>query len=214
MQGLLDSNGNPLSERIQSVLARLLPRLRRQFPVLQDEAVLTDVLEEAGRRIAVREERGGPIDRLHGYAWVTIRSVATSRIRRGSIRLIQNTLESVASDAKLATVPAASGTAEDVERAILLREVLAKLSHEERLVCLWKKAGFSTEEIARHQGRSVGAVGMLFTRAKQKLRAALSTQHGTTGAKTVAGAARGSAATRELDEEDSDDGRTKSAGRR
>ncbi|MEO8035779.1 MAG: sigma-70 family RNA polymerase sigma factor [Acidobacteriota bacterium] len=174
--GLLDSNGKPLTERIQGALTRLLPRLRRQFPALQDDVALTEVMEEAGRRITRREERGGPLEKLHGYAWVTIRSVATSRMRRGSSRLIQKTLEPEASHAKLAAVPAASGTAEEVERAILLREVLDKLTPEERLVCIWKKAGWSSQEIAEHQGRSVTAVDTLFSRAKAKLRKALGVQ--------------------------------------
>ena len=174
--GLLDSNGNPLADRIQRVLDRLLPRLRRQFPALRDDVAVTEVMEEAGRRIASREERGGPIEKLHGYAWVTIRSVATSRVRRGSLRLIQNTLESEASEARLAVVPAVSGSAEQMERDIFLREVLAKLSPEERLVCVWKKAGYSSLEIAQFQGRSVAAVDTLFSRAKQKLRSALGVQ--------------------------------------
>ncbi len=175
--GLLDSNGKPLAERIQRVLGRLLPRLRRQFPALQqDDVALTEVMEEEGRRIASREERGGPIEKLHGYAWVTIRSVATSRMRRGSIRLIQKTLESEASHARLTSQPAEWGTAEEIERDILLREVLDKLSQEERLVCVWKKGGFSSQEIAQHQGRSVAAVDTLFSRAKQKLRKALGVQ--------------------------------------
>jgi len=57
----------------------------------------------------------------------------------------------------------------------LLREMLGRLSREERLVCLWKKAGFSSQEIAKYQGRSVAAVDTLFSRAKQKLRRALGT---------------------------------------
>ena len=174
--GLLDSDGKPLTDRIQRALTRLLPRLRRQFPLLQDEVALTEVMEEAGRRIALREERGGPIEKIHGYAWVTIRSVATSRMRRGSIRLIQKTLEPEASHATLAAVPAALGSPEEIERAILLREVLDKLSPEEKLVCIWKKAGYSSQEIAEHQGRTVTAVDTLFSRAKAKLRKALGVQ--------------------------------------
>ncbi len=64
----LDSNGQPIDSRIERVLAGLIPKLRRRFPTLQDEAVLADVVEEAGRRIATREERSGPIAHLHGYA--------------------------------------------------------------------------------------------------------------------------------------------------
>ena len=172
---LLDSDGKPLDSRIARVLSRLLPRLRRHFPQLRDEVALTDILERAGRRIALKEQRVGHIERLHGYAWVTIRSIATSEMRRGSVRVMQNTLDSAASHARLASVPAAFGTAEDVERTILLREVLGKLSQDERLVCLWKKAGFSSQEIAKYQGRSVAAVDTLFSRAKQKLRRALGT---------------------------------------
>lgn len=172
--GLLDSNGKPIAPHIERVLARLLPRLRRQFPALQDEVVLTEVMEEAGRRISEREERAGPIEKIHGYAWVAVRCVATSQMRRGSIRLVQNTLESEASQARIATVRATVGSQEQIERDILLREALAALSAEERRVCIWKKAGYSSQEIAAFQGRSVVAVDTLFSRAKQKIRIALS----------------------------------------
>lgn len=70
----------------------------------------------------------------------------------------------------LASARAVNGSAEEIERDILLREVLGKLSREERLVCVWKRAGFSSQEIAKHQRRSVAAVDTLFSRAKQKLR--------------------------------------------
>lgn len=175
--GLLDSTGKPLGDRIEHVVIGLLPKLRRRFPTLQDEVALTEVLEEAGRRIANREERGGPLEHLHGYAWVTMRSVATSYLRRPSTRLINDTLESEASQARIAMVSASYGSAESIERAILVREAMEELSEEERLVCTWKTAGFSALEIARFLGRSVVAVDTLFSRAKAKLRTALSPSH-------------------------------------
>jgi len=165
-----DRNGALLADRIQRVLDDLGPRLKRHFPALQDDITLTEVMEEAGRRIVLREKRGGPIEKLHGYAWVTLRSVATSRMRRGSTRVIQRTLESNASEARLASSPAVAGTVEEIERTILLREVLAQLSPEERLICVWKKSGYSSQEIAHFQGRSVAAIDTLFSRAKQKVR--------------------------------------------
>jgi len=171
--GLLDSDGRPFHPRIERVLCQLVTRLRREFPALQDEVTVTEVMEEAGRRIRAREERGGEVERLHGYAWVTVRSVATSRMRLGSTRLIQRSIEPEAAGARLSATRATVGTAEDVERRLLLRELLAKLSREERLVCLWKQAGFSSQEIADHRGRSVEAVDTMFSRAKHKLRMAL-----------------------------------------
>lgn len=175
---LLDERGNPLSDRIETVLTRLLPRFQRQFPALQDEVAITEVLEEAGRRIANREQRAGPIEKLHGYAWVTLRSVATSWMRRGSSRLAGKTLPSDESRAALNAVPAESGTPEEMERAILLRELLARLTPEERYVCVRKKDGYSSQEIARRCGSTVAAVDTLFSRTKQKMRRLSSVQEG------------------------------------
>ena len=168
--GLLDSDGRPFHPRIERVLIQLIARLRREFPALQDEVILAEVMEEAGRRIRAREERGGAVEHLHGYAWVTIRSVATSRMRLGPAKLSQRTLTADASHIALSSARSSRGSADEVEQTILLRELLATLSREERLICLWKKAGFSSQEIAAHQGRSVEAVDTIFSRAKQKIR--------------------------------------------
>lgn len=178
--GLLDSDGQPFHPRIERVLIQLLPRLRREFPSLQDEVGLAEIMEEAGRRIRHRERRG-PIERLHGYAWVTVRSIATSRMRLGSSKLHQKTLDSDAGNARLLATPTSRGTAADVEQAVLLRELLQTLSREERMICLWKKAGFSSQEIALHQRRTVVAIDTIFSRAKQKIRKALGLEDATDG---------------------------------
>ena len=170
--GLLDRDGRPFHPRIERVLIRMLPRLRREFPWLQDEVGLTEIMEEAGRRIRHREERG-PIERLHGYAWVTVRSIARSRMRMSAAKVNQKTLDSEASTARLLATPTSRGTAVEVEQAVLLRELLSTLSREERMICLWKKAGFSSQEIALHQRRTVIAIDTIFSRAKQKIRRAL-----------------------------------------
>jgi RNA polymerase sigma factor (sigma-70 family) len=173
---LLDKRGSPLDARIEAVLERLLPRFQRQFPAIRDEFALTEIFEEAGRRIANRERRQGAIEKLHGYAWVTLRSVAASWMRRSASRVTGRTLASDESEAVLSTVPSPSGTPEQIEQEILLREILAQLTPEERLVCVWKKAGFSSQEIAHHRGSSVAAVDTLFSRAKDKIRRLLGVQ--------------------------------------
>ena len=170
--GLIDSDGQPFHPRLERVLIQLLPRLRREFPSLQDEVGLTEIMEEAGRRIRHREERG-QIERLHGYAWVSVRSIAMSRMRLGSAKLNQKTLDSEAGTARLLATPTSRGTAAEVEQRILLGELLRTLSREERMICLWKKAGFSSQEIALHQQRTVMAIDTIFSRAKQKIRKAL-----------------------------------------
>ena len=86
---------------------------------------------------------------------------------------MQMTLEPEASQTCIALAATSYGSPEEVERGILLREALDTLPPEERMVCLWKTAGFTSEEIAAWQGRSVGAVDTSFSRAKQRIRQAL-----------------------------------------
>jgi len=173
---LLDRRGRPFSARIQRVLRRFLPRLRRDFPAIQDEVTQTEVLEEAGRRIVRREERSGPIERFEGYAWVAVRSVATSVMRKASSRLRQRTLGSEASEAILSIAPAQSGTREQIERDILLGQILKLLSDDEARVMIRKFGGVSSQEIATERGSSVAAVDALYSRAKQKARRILGVQ--------------------------------------
>ncbi len=187
---LLDERGNPLSTRVEGALRSLIPKFRRQFPAVQDELDLTEILEKAGHRIAKRERRSGPIEKLHAYAWVTLRSVFVSWMRRGSHRLTQHTIGSEASSAVLSTVPAQSGTAEQVEQQVLLREAMARLTEGEWVVCNLKMLGYSSEEIAKQRHSSTAAVNMVFSRAKQKLRRVLGVQEMSTPGDEVAVAPR------------------------
>ena len=167
---LLGDDGNPLDQRVETVLHRLVPRIKRQFPALQDDVSLVDVLEEAGRRIVARERRSGPLVNFYGYAWVTIRSVAISRMRRRSVRMLQNTLQSEVGERLLNSMPSPTCTAEDIERRVLLQELLATLPQEERLVLKWKASGISSELIASRLQRTVSSVDTIYFRAKGKLR--------------------------------------------
>ncbi len=96
-----------------------------------------------------------------------------SRMRLDSSKLNQKTLDSAVGSARLLAAHSPRGTAAEVERGVLLRELLRGPSREERMICLWKKAGFSSQEIALHQGRTVVAIDTIFSRAKQKIRNAL-----------------------------------------
>jgi RNA polymerase sigma factor (sigma-70 family) len=169
----LDETGQPLPAHIQSALRSLLPRLRRDFPTLQDEAIITDIVEAAGRKIADAERRLGPLEALHGYAWVTLRSVAVSRVRRvreGVNRVV--TLDTKHNLA-VAAAPGSVGTPEAIEREILLRELFAVLPPRERRIAVLKKLGFSSQEIGDRYGMSAAAVNMTYSRVRAKIRAAL-----------------------------------------
>jgi RNA polymerase sigma factor (sigma-70 family) len=165
--GLVDERGNPLPVHIQDALRALRPRFRRTFRVIVDEAIVTTLFEFAGRRIASRERDSGErIERLHEFAWVTLRRLALDYLDLESTRAASTAL----SDAVLMRVASSSGSAESIERGILFQELLAQLAPQERQLCLWKAAGRTSEEIAQYLGTSVAAVNTAYSRAIQKLR--------------------------------------------
>jgi len=172
-RALLDSGGSLLSARIQRVLRDILPRFRHRFPALGDELLVTEVLEEAGRRIAEHERGGGQVENLDAYAWVTVLNVARSRLRRSSMRLARATLGSDEGQAILGTLRSSRGTPEQIEADILLKEVFALLTPEEQWLCNRKQLGCSSREIAGERGTSVARVNILFYRIKRKIRASL-----------------------------------------
>jgi len=171
---LVDARGRPFAPRIEQSLLGLYGRLRRQFPLLREEVVLAEVLEEAGRRIVRHEEQRGALANLHGFTWVVVRSVAVSRSRRRSQKLAGLTSAGQRGDISLATAVSSRDTADDVERAVLRTELLNLLSRTDREVFEMKEAGFSSAEIALHQGRSRSAVDTSYCRAKARIRIRLS----------------------------------------
>ena len=173
---LVDENGQPFSAHVERALREVTPKLLRQFASLRDEVVIVEILEEAGRKIVHHEQQVGPIDKLHGYTWVTVRSIAMTRMRRGAMRVARATLDPEESRAALNGLSSDSGTPERIESNIRYRQVLKHLTPEEQLLCTLKRFGYSSREIARQQGTSVAGVNTFFHRVKQKILAALGEQ--------------------------------------
>ena len=167
---LVDEDGKPLDPRVEHTLLGLVPRFQREFPVFLDDSLLVQALDTAAHKIARRERQAGPVENLHGYAWVTLRSVALSWLRSGPGRIVQRTVTSPSGARAIDGLQARAGAADQIERQILLREILDRLTPDERLVCLWKKAGYSSADIAAHRGTSAGAVDTLFSRTREKVR--------------------------------------------
>ena len=166
---LLDEYGQPLSTRLQSVLLPLTARLQRQFPALNDDCTLTEVLEESGRRIAAREERKGSLDNLHAYAWVVVRRMATLRLRHDQWAVASATLTSAESEMALRGMPAGFATSEQIFNHMLCKELLAHLSPIEQDIVKGKNAGQSDDEIARGCGTSRRTIVNAWRRLKRKM---------------------------------------------
>ena len=170
---LLDHIGKPLSECLQRVLGDISQSLRNRFPALRDEVLVTEVLEEAGRRITDYERASGSVQNLDAFAWITVMNVAKSRMRHPSMRLARSTLQSDESQAVFGTLLSTHGSQEQIEADILVKEILGQLTAEERSLCSLKKSGLSSREIARKLRTSVARVNILFHRVKLKIRHAL-----------------------------------------
>jgi RNA polymerase sigma factor (sigma-70 family) len=169
---LLDEHGQPLSPRIDGALRTLFPKFRKKFPFLRDDVEVIELFEKAGANIALREARHGPIEKLHAFAWVTLKNVALSWLRRGSVQMRLASIDGEDSRTLLSIAPSPEGTPEQIEKAIMLRESMECLTEDEWLVCHLKVSGYSGDEIARQRGSSTAAANMVFSRAIQKLRRA------------------------------------------
>jgi RNA polymerase sigma factor (sigma-70 family) len=168
---LLDRNGQPLSEPIQRALNTLVPRFIREFPTFRDVA-LTEVLEEAGQRVADREAKDGPVRNLHSYVWKTLHNLAVSKLRRSEMRVESGSVHLKLDDGYISPVSSELSSPERIERDILLRQFLGFLTQDERVICILKTAGFTPREIAARLNRSVTSVNVTFWRATRKIRKA------------------------------------------
>jgi DNA-directed RNA polymerase specialized sigma24 family protein len=166
----LDQFGNPLPERIQHVLDDLTVTFRSKFRMIRDDVVAVDILEQAGRQIMDHEADNGAAENLHGLAWVTIRNVAVSRLRRGPHLLEQAIARSAKSAAAVSRLRAVEGSPKRIENSIFLREVLDHLTARERKIAIWKKGEYSSQFIAEKLGMSVPSVDSAYSRLREKAR--------------------------------------------
>jgi DNA-directed RNA polymerase specialized sigma24 family protein len=169
--GFLGADGKPLDERLSKVLNALLPRFRRRFPAIQDDVEVTEVFEEAARRITKRERASGPIEKLGGYAWKALESIGVSLQRRGSMQIRVNRVESRTGPDIVSQLRAWDGSVEEIERGILLRQLEEHMTPEEKWIFNLKAFGYSSEEIAKLRGSSVNSVDKVMSRLKQKIHA-------------------------------------------
>jgi DNA-directed RNA polymerase specialized sigma24 family protein len=155
--------------RIVATLAKLEPRLRQAYPELRGQAI-SRALRRARRRLVRRHSDVPNAVALAETGWALLRRMAAVTARNAGTRHPQYTCELQASSDR-------KTTPRDVEAARAHR-ALQHLSHFEQMVCVWKNAGFTTEEIADFNGCRDAAVDRVFRRARHKLQAAVNgTQH-------------------------------------
>ena len=167
---LVDEHGTPFDERLQLALRRARSQFRREFTDLTDDVVVTEVLEEAGRRIREHERLEGDVQDLPAYTWVTVQNIGRSRRRRPTMRVIRRSLDADDSGVALGQLAATEGSPCRLESAVLVREVFNRLSDADRELLEFKKLGFSGRQIAARTGKTVTNVNITFFRLRRKLR--------------------------------------------
>lgn len=169
--GLLDESGKPFEDRVQQIFERLVPKFRRHFPGVQDEVDFLKIFEKSAHKLVEHEREAGPLERPHGYAWATVRSVAISEARGASIEGHRIRAESSTAFDLVARLPAPDNTPEQLNRQVLLNQLRDRLSPEEGLVFSRKMGGYSSRQIAKWRGCSPEAIDNMLSRIRKKLRA-------------------------------------------
>ena len=173
---LVGSDGQPLPERIQRTLNDLLPRFNRWFPLMEDEAVVAGLLEEAGQRITDQERRHGPVARLHGFAWTVLRNIGASELRLSRSKVQLKSLGSAEGELLMSSMNSDQHGPTALEDRLAIDQALQHVTDLERRVALLKAAQFTSVEIAAELGTTAGAVDQAYFCVKSKLRKLLRPQ--------------------------------------
>lgn len=174
---LLDENGQPFEDRIQELFEHLVYKFRENFPRIRDEVDVLKIFEKSARKLLDRErlvrerDPAKTLESPHGYAWVTLRTVAISEARGASIESHRIQAESSTAGDLVASLPSPDGTPEQLDRQVLLNQFRARLTDEEELVFSGKTAGYSSRQIAEWRGCSPEAIDNMYSRIRKKLRA-------------------------------------------
>jgi RNA polymerase sigma factor (sigma-70 family) len=173
---LVGSDGQPFPERIQRTLNDLLPRFNRWFPLVQDEAVVIGLLEQAGQRINEQERQSGPVQRLHGFAWTVLRNIGASELRLSRSRVQLKSIGSGDGELLISRMSSVQHGPTALEDRLAIDQALQQVTELERRVAILKASQFTSAEIAAELGTTVGAVDQAYFRVKHKLRKLLGPQ--------------------------------------
>jgi RNA polymerase sigma factor (sigma-70 family) len=164
---LVDESGKPLDERICRAVIELEPVFRSRFPAIRDEAIIADLLERTGRRIAEYESTYGPVRKMRAFASETLFNFVTSSFRSSDNRVNGTAVHSERIISELRSAEDAAL----VENRIFATEVLAgELDAREREIWLLRVAGFTSREIAAAEHLSVANVDKIYSRVRATLR--------------------------------------------
>lgn len=162
---LIGLDGQPLDPLVQEAVRRKLPRLRRLFPRLRDEAVFDNIADLAAQKLAAYRI-GHQVRDPDALAWTILRRAASTVLRTKGTNLEPELLPLPPDDRISVSAPGARTQAESWR---LLSELLMSLTPRERAIHLARAHGYHSSEIAKVHDISEANVDTIFSRAKKKL---------------------------------------------
>ncbi len=161
----LNERGEPLPDWLQRPLQRQIPRLLRDFPAFRgDVAVVQNVLDGVGQRVAQKVAGGLVIDNPNAYVDTAAQNAAIDCTRRhhdlfDGLSVVRDTEEEPAPESELS------------QGRVLWHKASEWLNaQEEEILIRYLWLGENHPEIARALGLSETAVRSRYSRALGKLR--------------------------------------------
>ena len=144
-------DGREIDARLQAAARRLENRALawRRFE-LNDESLALHLLEQAVRTTAARDKQK-PIQNPEAYIWESFRHSANRAIK------VRERIIGV-EDRDLEQRPAEWGSPAEIEKAILIRQLLDQMEPRLRRIWINRLVGRSHEEIAEAEGITVTAL--------------------------------------------------------
>jgi hypothetical protein len=121
----------------------------------------TLLLKAAAQVTRARDEKGAQINELNGYLFVTFKHVVHAELEKDKNR--RHFEARVSPDVEL------RGQAENVERRILLNEIVAEMDEWTRKVFYWRTLDFTFDEIGRSLDENPKVVRNRFQRRVSRL---------------------------------------------
>jgi hypothetical protein len=129
----------------------------------------TLLLKAAAQVTRARDEKRAQINELGGYLFVSFKHAVHAELEKDKNR--RRFEAGVVSDAEL------RGQAENVERRILLNEIVAEMDEWTRMIFHWRTLDFTFDEIGRHLGENPKVVRNRYDRRVSRLIKSMTARH-------------------------------------
>lgn len=178
---LVDEAGHPLPAYMQRLFCSLQVQFRRQFRSIRDEAIIHNLLDQAGQSYAQKEAAGVKIENPAAYAWKILSNLAVSELRRSEQIVAQNSLAGAACERTLLDVETTMESPEEMFCRVYASQLYSQLSEKELLCAVLKTAGHDSAHVAKQLKTTAGSVDKMVQRMRKRIRKAMADSEKSSG---------------------------------